>query len=260
MAFRRPVGPSHNSMSEYRLRGGVALPGLGVYRGRAVGTVHLVDDPLAWGSGGSAPEVLALSALWWPPKERLPKETVAVVLHGVPAPGGHVVRIPTVARVDADILREGETVEVNGTLGLVRIENVEEVGVVTAFLERDDGRVLLLQRSEKVGSFQGYWAGVSGFLEAPSPLEQAFREVLEETGLTASDIELESEGAPILSRDADRVFVVHPYRFRAHRTDVRLDWEHTQAEWVDPAELRRRPTVPKLERAWESVVAAPPKG
>jgi len=238
----------------------VTLPALGIYRGRAGGPVHLVDDPLHWSSGRTSPEVLAVPSLWWPPHEPLPRDTVAVILHGIPAEGAHVVRVPTVARVDRDVLREGDTVEVNGTLGVFRIEGIQEVGVVTSFLERDDGRILLLERSQKVGSFQGHWAGVSGFLEAASPLEQAFREIVEETGLTANDLELLSEGAPVLSRDREQVFVVHPYRFRVRRTEVRLDWEHTRAEWVDPSEIRRRPAVPKLERAWESVAAAPPKG
>ena len=169
------------------------------------------------------------------------------------------VKVPTVAGVDADILREGETVEVNGTLGRFRIEGVEEVGVVTSFLERSDGRILLLERSDKVGSFQGHWAGVSGFLEAATPLEQAYREILEETGLGAGDLELIAEGHPVLARDGSRVFVVHPFRFHARRTDIRLDWEHTRAEWVEPDEIRLRPTVPKLERVWESVSTAPPK-
>jgi len=170
-----------------------------------------------------------------------------------------VVRKPTVARVDRDVLREEETVEVNGTLGRFRIEGVEEVRVVTSFLERADGRILLLERSSKVGSFQGYWAGVSGFLEAATPLEQAFREVLEETGLGASVLDLVSEGAPVLARDGARVFVVHPFRFRTRSTEVRLDWEHTRAEWVEPSEIRRRATVPKLDQVWESLAGAPPK-
>jgi len=240
----------------YRL---VTLPALGVYRGRAVGSVHLVDDPVHWSSGRPPPELLALPAFWWPPKDRLPKGVVGVLLEGLPRESGHVVRKPTLARVDRDVLREGETVEVNGTLGRFRIEGVEEVGVVTSFLERADGRILLLERSSKVGSFQGHWAGVSGFLEAAAPLEQAFREILEETGLTAIDIDLVSEGAPVLARDGARVFVVHPFRFRTRSTEVRLDWEHTRAEWVDPTEIQRRPTVPKLDRVWESVAAAPTK-
>ncbi|MGP8107570.1 MAG: NUDIX domain-containing protein [Thermoplasmata archaeon] len=237
----------------------MTLPAVGVYRGLAVGTVHLVDDPLHWRSARPSREVLALPSLWWPPDHPLPTDVVAVLLHGVPVGTAPVVKIPTVARVDPDVLREGETVEVNGTLGRFRIEGVEEVGVVTSFLERSDGRILLLERSDKVGSFRGHWAGVSGFLEAATPLEQAFREILEETGLAADDLELLAQGAPVLARDGGRVFIVYPFRFRAHRTDIHLDWEHNRAEWVEPAEIRRRPTVPKLDRVWESVTAAPPK-
>ena len=251
---------SHSSMSEQGMGRAMALPALGVYRGLASGPVHLADDPTGRETGGPPPQVLALPARWWPPRERLSKDVVAVILHGVPTESGRTVRLPTIARVDADVLREGETVEVNGSLGRFRIEGVEEVGVVTSFLERDDGRILLLERSSKVGSFQGHWAGVSGFLEAATPLEQAFQEILEETGLTANEVELRAEGAPVLARDGSRVFVVHPFRFLARTTDVRLDWEHTRAEWVEPSEIGRRPTVPKLDRVWESVTAAPPKG
>lgn len=247
-------------MSRPAFTSGVTLPALGVYRGIGTGALHLADDRRRLTSGHDAPEVLALPPAWWPPKDRLPRGVVAVILLGIPAEGARVARIPTVARVDSDVLREGETVEVNGTLGRFRIEGVEEVGVVTSFLERADGRILLLERSPKVGSFQGRWAGVSGFLEASSPLEQAFREIVEETGLTANDVDLISEGAPVLSRDGSRMFIAYPFRFRARNTDVKLDWEHTRAEWVDPGEIRRRPTVPKLDRVWESVTAAPPKG
>lgn len=238
----------------------MALPALGVAPGRATGSVHLVEDPLHWRSERPAPEVRAFSARWWPPKEPLPAGVVAVMLHGVPDEPGSGVGVPTIARVDPDVLREGETVEVNGTLGRFRIEGVEEIEVITAFLEREDGRILLLERSEKVGSFRGHWAAVSGFVETRTPLEQAFQEILEETALGAADIELLSQGAPVLARDGPRVFVVHPFRFRARRTAVRLDWEHARAEWVDPGEIRRRRTVPKLDRAWESVASSPPKG
>lgn len=247
-------------MSDPDIRRAMTLPAVGVVPGQATGAVHLVDHPLHWRSDRPAPEVLALPSLWWPPEQPLPEGVVAVLLHGVPPQTASRGKVPTVARVDPDILREGELVEVNGTLGRFRIEGVEEVGVVTSFLERADGRILLLERSEKVGSFRGHWAGVSGFLEASTPLEQAFREILEETGLGADDLDLLAEGAPVLARDGTRVFIVHPFRFRARRTEVRLDWEHTRAEWVEPSEIRRRPTVPKLDRVWESVTAAPPKG
>ena len=161
--------------------------------------------------------------------------------------------MPVVGDVDADILREQETVEVNGSLGTLTIPGVEEVRVVTAFLERRDGRILLLERSQKVGSFRGRWAAVSGFLEDPTPLDQAYREVREEVGLDRPALLLAATGRPVLARDGARIFVVHPFRFRVHDPEIRLDWEHVRAEWVDPAEIRRRPTVPKLERVWDAL-------
>jgi len=238
----------------------MTLPAVGIVPGRGVGPVHLVDDPRAVGSGHPILGVLALRTESWPLPDGVPSGVVAVLLDGIPAESASSAPVPVVGRVDRDVLREGEVVEVNGTLGRFGIAGVEEVRVVTSFLERTDGRILLLQRSSKVGSFQGRWAGVSGYLEAPTALEQAFREVVEETGLAAGDLELLREGAPVLARDGARVFVVHPFRFHARRTDFRLDWEHVRAEWVDPSEIRRRATVPKLDRAWESVGAPLPKG
>lgn len=41
--------------------------------------------------------------------------------------------------------------------------------VITAFL-RHEGKILLLQRSSEVGSYQGSWAAVSGHLENDTPL------------------------------------------------------------------------------------------
>jgi len=205
--------------------------------------------------------VLGLPALWWPPSHDLPRGTCAVALLGFPLARGGPVPVPVVAGVDPDLLREGETIEVNGSKGTVTIPGVTEVRVVTAFLQRDDGRILLLLRSEKVGSFRGRWAGVSGFLEDPTPLDQAYREVREEVGLGRESLRLEAEAPPVLARDGSSVFIVYPFRFRALTTEIRLDWEHTRAEWVVPDEIGRRPTVPKLDLVWARVRSSGvPKG
>ena len=227
--------------------------------GRAAGPVHLVVDPSRWGSDPGGPEILAFSARWWPPSSALPDGVRGVLLHGDPPAVQPTVSIPVVAGVDADILREREEVELDGALGALTIPGVEEVRVVTAFLERDDGRILLLERSRSVGSFQGRWAGVSGFLEDPTPLDQAYREVREEVGVAREALELRTSGTPVLARDGARIFIVYPFRFRVHDPDIRLDWEHVRAEWVDPSEIRRRPTVPKLDRVWESLRPPDPR-
>jgi len=57
----------------------------------------------------------------------------------------------------------------------------EPTAVVTAFLQYA-GRILLVQRSGRVGSYQGRWSAISGYLEDATPLAQACREIREETG------------------------------------------------------------------------------
>jgi ADP-ribose pyrophosphatase YjhB (NUDIX family) len=167
-----------------------------------------------------------------------------------------------VGGIDLDVVRAGEMVRLDGTAGTVDLAAVEEVEVVTSFLERPDGMVLLLRRSEKVGSFQGRWAGVSGFLEDPTPEGQARREVLEETGIDPASLRLAATGRRVYARHEMTVFSVHPFRFLVPDVEIRIDWEHTDFEWVEPVEIARRETVPKLDRVWQTVApgTGPPGG
>jgi 8-oxo-dGTP pyrophosphatase MutT (NUDIX family) len=218
---------------------------------------HLVDDPLDWRGPSGAGVVIVLPAVWWPaPAEDL-LDVRGVVLEGSPYVEGAPPGMPVVAGFDRDLFREGERMEVDGDRGELVLAGVTEHPVVTAFLRRDDGRVLLLRRSERVGSFQGRWAGVSGFLEDPTPIAQAYREIAEETGIRGSELSLEVEGAPVYARSGQEVYVVHPFLFRVGSAEVRLDWEHTDFDWVDPSEIRSRQTVPKLDRAWDAVASGP---
>ncbi|HEO64387.1 MAG TPA: hypothetical protein ENI73_00810, partial [Spirochaetes bacterium] len=68
--------------------------------------------------------------------------------------------------------------------------------VVTSFLLYDQ-KILILKRSQKVGSQRGKWAGVSGYLEGNEPLNQAYKEIREETSLGEKDIILIKEGSYI---------------------------------------------------------------
>ena len=126
--------------------------------------------------------------------------------------------------------------------------------VVTAFLVHD-GRVLVLRRSEKVGTYRGCWAGVSGTLER-APLEQAYTEISEEVGLGRDDVELLKDGEPlhIYDRRNRRMWRVHPFLFEV--TDpsrIRLDREHVQRRWVWPGEIDQLDTVPGLAEALRRV-------
>jgi len=131
---------------------------------------------------------------------------------------------------------------------------LEPTTVVTAFL-RYEGRILLVQRGSRVGTYQGRWSAISGYLEDAEPLLQALREIREETGLSGGEVHLVAEAEPIAipAPEMNRLWMVHPFLFEIDDPEhVRLDWENVESRWVAPDEIRTYPTVPKLEDALQA--------
>ena len=124
--------------------------------------------------------------------------------------------------------------------------------VVTCFLECG-GRILLLRRSHRVGSFKGKWAGVSGYIETTA-LKQAYIEITEEAGLQPDEVELISIGRPVKAEGEGVGWIVYPFLF--HITDkekIRIDWEHSEMRWIEPEEIDNYETVPMLKEALAEV-------
>ncbi|HLX57808.1 MAG TPA: NUDIX domain-containing protein [Ktedonobacteraceae bacterium] len=140
-------------------------------------------------------------------------------------------------------------------------EALRETPVVTCFLMRADGaasHLLLVRRSQRVGSYNARWAGVSGFIEpGVTPDEQAFTEIHEEIGLQREQVRMLRRGTVIEHVDASigRHWYIHPYLFEALNPDaIQLDWEATEMLWITPQELSNFETVPKLAEAYESAI------
>lgn len=127
--------------------------------------------------------------------------------------------------------------------------------VVTCFL-RHRGEVLLVRRSGGVGSYRGRWGAISGFVEEDDPLQDALREIAEETGLEGA-VRLVKRGEPFAFVDEGegRRWRVHPFLFDADSREARLDWEAREGVWVSPAEILARETVPRL---WTSYARVAP--
>ena len=172
--------------------------------------------------------------------------TVGAVIGGIPAVYG----------IPPDILLDNEWVEVDGDKATIRVRDVDAHDVVTCFL-RNKGRILLMRRSVKVGSYQGTWAGISGYVEGKEVfLERALTEIEEEAGV--EEPKLISTGEPVYARDKNTLFIVHPFIFDAPTRDVKLDWEHVEYRWVQPSQIPKYPSVPKLHDAFISAMKAVP--
>lgn len=139
---------------------------------------------------------------------------------------------------------------------MIMNNNKKKIRVVTVFLMHE-GSVLILRRSDKVRTMKHKWAGISGYIEGnENVLERAYKEVSEETGFSSKEIELVKTAEPleVPDKELDTLWIVHPHLFKTSRIDVKLDWEHDQYRWIDPAEITSYDTVPMLKETLQSVL------
>lgn len=130
---------------------------------------------------------------------------------------------------------------------------MDERAVVTVFL-RNDGQVLLLQRSADVGSYPGQWGAVAGHAEGDTDAA-ALEEIQEETGIEPSAVTHVTTGNPfeVVDDDLDIRWTVTPYLFDCATRSIETDWETAAFEWVHPTEILTRDTVPDLWTSYDRV-------
>jgi phosphomecalonate degydratase small subunit len=181
----------------------------------------------------------------------LPAAMVNSTAEPIVATGAVMAHVPLVDRIDLSLLRNGDLAVVDGNLGRVELPEVKETHVVSC-LVRDGDRYLLLKRSEQVGTFQGYWAAVSGYVEpGETPDQTAVKELREETSL---ELNIAKAGAAVRARSDDTIWVIHPFLFQALGPKVKIDWEHTEFRWLQTDELKGFQTVPGLEHVIKNLL------
>lgn len=137
----------------------------------------------------------------------------------------------------------------------VKLNNLQRWDVATSVIMHGD-RILILKRSDKVGTYQGYWACASGYIEeGETPLETAIKEIGEELSLGVDDIDLVKEGKVILAPDGEHLWAIHPFLFKTKNTKIELDWEHDEFRWISPDEIEEYSCVPKLKETIEAVLS-----
>lgn len=160
------------------------------------------------------------------------------------ATGAIIADIPMVDGIDVNLLRTGDRLVVDADGGRVDMPAVSERHVVTSIL-KDRSKILLLQRSDHVGSYRGMWAGVSGFIEPGESDDEAVRREMEEE-IGSNKLRMLKHGETQMFRDGKVVWCVHPFLFAVKDPTIHTDWEHQKFEWVTPNDVTRYETVPGL--------------
>jgi 8-oxo-dGTP pyrophosphatase MutT (NUDIX family) len=133
--------------------------------------------------------------------------------------------------------------------------------VVTCLLE-NNGKILLLKRSNLVGTYRGLWGGVAGYVEElEDPYETAVKEISQEAGIDLDALMLIKKGDPIEFSDTYEGrrydWIVYPFLFHIEDKElVRIDWEHEEYRWVFPSEVRKLDTVPGLDEVVTQLLGA----
>ena len=123
--------------------------------------------------------------------------------------------------------------------------------IVTSFI-KDNEKLLILKRSDKVKSMKGLWAGISGIIEKnEEPLKRAKIEILEEVGIIEDRITLvrSVEEMRINSPQYENhEWEIFPFLFEAKNPIIKLNWENSEFKWINKEELKNYETVPSLQK------------
>ena len=123
--------------------------------------------------------------------------------------------------------------------------------IVTSFI-KDNEKLLILKRSDKVKSMKGLWAGISGIIEKnEEPLKRAKSEIFEEVGIIEDKITLvrSVEEMRINSPQYENhEWEIFPFLFEAKNPIIKLNWENSEFKWINVKELEDYETVPSLQK------------
>ena len=129
--------------------------------------------------------------------------------------------------------------------------------IVTSFIKNND-KLLILKRSDKVKSMKGLWAGISGIIENnEEPLKRAKIEIFEELGITENQIKFLKSASEMTVHSPqydNHEWKIFPFLFEAKNPTIKLNWENSQYLWITLDEIKNYETVPSINKVLLSLL------
>lgn len=118
------------------------------------------------------------------------------------------------------------------------------------------GKILVVQRSEEIDFYPGYWNGVSGFLDDQRSLEQKVKDELrEELGIKNKDI-ISIKLGKIFDQEEPKykkTWIVHPVLVEVATDNISLDWEAQNYRWLKMNEIKKLKLLPGFDKVLTAI-------
>lgn len=139
--------------------------------------------------------------------------------------------------------------------GQVDYTNARWAPVINCVL-RHKGKILIVQRSQKLNLYPGYWNGISGFLDDTKSLkEKVENELKEEAGLKKENIKKIILGE-IFNQDEPfykKTWIVHPVLVDVSTGKIKLDWEAEDYKWIKSEDTANFKLLPGFEKVLKNL-------
>lgn len=153
-----------------------------------------------------------------------------------------------------DIIKEFSKSKKKFPDGRIDYSGEEECAVITVFV-MFEGKLLLMKRSDKVGTYKGKWMALAGYYDEPVTFKsKVVEELREEIGVIRYKSMTASPSFIFEDKDIGKKWIIFSAVVElAGKPDIVLDWEHSEFIWIDPSDLHKYDIVPSLEKTFRKV-------